>query len=125
MSFSIATDQDRQDNRHPIFEKLAHCAHVRAEISGMSVDNFLARPHRRHVEKYGAMEASHDPMHPAQEPAQLRLAARCGATFRAARGRSSPVNRTEPWIVPYEPDFDLLADAQRFDGRSFHFLSNH
>jgi FtsP/CotA-like multicopper oxidase with cupredoxin domain len=28
-------------------------------------------------------------------------------------------------MVPHVPDLDLLADAQRFDARSFHFLSNH
>jgi hypothetical protein len=33
--------------------------------------------------------------------------------------------RRLPWIVPHEPDLDLLADAQRFDARSFHFLSIH
>jgi hypothetical protein len=40
-------------------------------------------------------------------------------------GEAVPVNRIEPWIVPHEPDLDLLADAQRFDARSFHFLSIH
>jgi hypothetical protein len=30
-------------------------------------------------------------------------------------GEAVPVNRIEPWIVPHEPDLDLLADAQRFD----------
>jgi hypothetical protein len=32
-------------------------------------------------------------------------------------GEAVPVNRIEPRIVPHEPDPDLLADAQRLDGR--------
>jgi hypothetical protein len=38
---------------------------------------------------------------------------------RLARGEGEavPVNRIEPRIVPHEPDPDLLADAQRLDGR--------
>jgi hypothetical protein len=32
-------------------------------------------------------------------------------------GEAVPVNRIEPQIVPHEPDPDLLADAQRLDGR--------
>jgi type I restriction enzyme R subunit len=34
-----------------------HAAALRAEISGMSLDNFVVRPHRRYVEKYRAGEA--------------------------------------------------------------------
>jgi type I restriction enzyme R subunit len=32
-------------------------AALRTEISGMSLDNFLVRPHRRYVEKYGSGDA--------------------------------------------------------------------
>jgi hypothetical protein len=39
------------------------------------------------------------------------------SAFRAARGEAVPVNRIEPRIVPHEPDPDLLADAQRLEGR--------
>jgi hypothetical protein len=31
-------------------------------------------------------------------------------------GEAVPLYRIEPWIVPHEPDLDLLADALRFDG---------
>jgi type I restriction enzyme, R subunit len=50
-----SSDPDRIAEIKKVRDSLA--ADLRTEISGMSLDNFLVRPHRRYVEKYSSGEA--------------------------------------------------------------------
>lgn len=49
------SEPDRAAETAQLREELA--ARLRAEVQGMSLENFLVRPHRRYVEKYGSADA--------------------------------------------------------------------